>query len=129
MTYYVIKEGKCTVKMTNRCRGEILAKVRCKRKIKGNTYCYSHVDQKPYNDKCPVCSEDGDIILECRHLMCSDCYHKTIMIKPQCPICRAKVNINNKHCMLCSMVDLKSRLSMLPQGDDVVVLLLTINGI
>ncbi len=98
--------------MTNQCKGIALSGNRCKRKLKTKIYCYSHESQKPYNTECPVCSEDGGIILKCKHSICEKCYHSTMRIKATCPICRAKVDVDEKHCIICFVISIRENLNI-----------------
>ena len=104
--------------MTNQCKGITLLDRRCKRRSNTKIYCYSHENQKPYNDECPVCLEDGNIVLKCKHSICEKCYHSTMKIKAVCPICRAKVDIDEKHCVICFAITIKEHLSLVT--DDVI---------
>ncbi len=98
--------------MANQCKGTTLSGKRCKRRFNTKIYCHSHENQKPYNDECPVCMKDGDMILKCKHSICEKCYHSTIKIKTACPVCRAKIDVDESHCIVCFMTVVLEQLNI-----------------
>ena len=44
------------------------------------------------SEECPVCDENSDLILPCRHIICKKCYH-SLQVKI-CPICRYDIDEN-----------------------------------
>ena len=48
----------------------------------------------PYNIECPCCLEvpkQGRVILNCRHLLCVNCFIQHAMRSKECPICRKEM--------------------------------------
>lgn len=63
-------------------------------------------------DPCPICYEDykdNNIIFDCKHMVCFDCYDKLINnnnIVTLCPLCRAVIDeniyVDRRRCRWCN---------------------------
>jgi DNA-directed RNA polymerase beta' subunit len=77
---------------STRCCGLTKKKSRCKRMVKGSTYCYNHLSQNKYDhEKCCICMEEigyDKKMLKCDHTFHSNCVNEWFMYNHTCPLCR-----------------------------------------
>jgi len=51
--------------------------------------------KSPYNTECPCCLEipkQGRVIMDCRHLLCVNCFIKHTRNSKECPVCRSDIH-------------------------------------